>query len=99
MADEIDTGVCVGGPWDGKMHCTARARTDFVVQEVEKGLMIAGLETPLIVKVRRTIYRRELFRTETKDFLIWVPEGQSVEDTMQKLLTSYVDSASTRNKP
>jgi hypothetical protein len=86
----MDTGVCIGGPWDGKRYRSQH--NDFIVHAApQMPYAICSEYLPAIVDIKMVRYRRELFRGASKDFIMWIPDGQTVEQTVERLLEVYTE--------
>lgn len=81
------TGLCIGGPHDGKRF-ESRNPNGFAVPLMET-VPIEASWPKKVTQIKNVNYRPEVFHTPETDFYIWVPYDQTIAETMFKLLHDY----------
>lgn len=87
----MKTHLCVGGPKDG-LRVAVKDGTCFTVAVSERRSVrdFSSVEdVPTVVKTDCVTYREETFHSDGGDLAVWVPEGQTTFDTVQRLLIFY----------
>src|SRR5262245_23814399 len=90
MPQDHHTHVCVGGPLAGQRF-QSFSENGFVVPKLDQSVFRAdigpaGGRSPPVTYFR---YRDETFNTPEGPMIVWAPEGQTIRETMQELLTTY----------
>ena len=84
------TGLCVGGPLDGKVTNVGAHRTFQVpVPLTMEDMKLTTADAVNVVKYREVSYVLEHLWTGDRDFFFWRPRDQSLSATMQKLIDGY----------
>ena len=95
------TYLCVGGPLDGKRYHETKHNNFRAFYQKPQFATFDPVMVPLekFATIESIIYNMEIFKSTDGDIAIWVPEGQSLFETMKMLLEGYARDAEIQNKP
>ena len=86
--------LCVGGPYNGKMYAHPRGAPSFRLASWDRGG--DGYRSPFPVRMPElltTTYVLRALAPQPNDIMVWVPEKQTVVETLVKLLENYENSS------
>jgi hypothetical protein len=90
------SNLCVGGELDGQRHAQPDGQPWFKLMKLFESLEAFmkssapwSSDPNASVPIQDIVYVRETFHTAEAKYEFWVPEGQTIHQTMEKLFKGY----------